>query len=140
MQLHQIEKPNNLKSPKRVGRGGKRGTFSGKGTKGQKARAGHRIRPAIRDLVIRIPKLKGFKNKPLISAPIAVSLKDIEAKVSENTITRESLIKAGLLKKSEKRVKILSNGELKKSRTFKGLKVSKNAKEKIEAAGGKVEA
>ena len=50
---------------KRVGRGGKRGTTSGRGTKGQKSRSGHRIRPAERDLLIRIPKLRGYRNKSI---------------------------------------------------------------------------
>jgi len=61
--LHEIklEKPN--KTKKRVARGGKRGTTAGRGQKGQKSRAGRRIRPAERDLVNRLPKLRGYKNK-----------------------------------------------------------------------------
>ncbi|MBI1839214.1 MAG: uL15 family ribosomal protein [Candidatus Colwellbacteria bacterium] len=64
MQLHQLQQLYKNKEGKRVGRGGKRGTYSGKGQKGQKARAGHRIRPAERDLIQRLPKLRGFRNKP----------------------------------------------------------------------------
>lgn len=63
MQLHQLKPDHDLRAKKRVGRGGKRGTTSGKGTKGQKSRSGHRIRPAERDLIQRLPKLRGFKNK-----------------------------------------------------------------------------
>jgi len=59
MQLHQIQPIHKLKKKKRVGRGGKRGTYCGRGIKGQKARAGAKIRPEIRDLIKRIPKLKG---------------------------------------------------------------------------------
>jgi len=59
MQLHQISPAHSNKKGKRVGRGGKRGTYSGRGIKGQKARAGHRIRPAIRDFMMKIPKLRG---------------------------------------------------------------------------------
>lgn len=56
MQIHQI-KPKIRKEPKkRVGRGGKRGTYSGRGSKGQKARAGHRIRPYLRDVIKKLPK------------------------------------------------------------------------------------
>lgn len=65
MQLHQISpahKANN-QDKKRIGRGGKRGTYSGHGMKGQKARAGHRIRPAERDLIQHLPKLRGSGNK-----------------------------------------------------------------------------
>jgi len=64
MQLHDLKPLHPNKSSKRVGRGGKRGTTSGRGTKGQRARAGHRIRPAERDLIQRLPKLRGFANKP----------------------------------------------------------------------------
>ncbi len=51
------------KSKKRVGRGGKRGTYSGRGIKGQKSRAGRKMRPAIRDLIQRTPKLRGVGDK-----------------------------------------------------------------------------
>lgn len=64
MQLHELKPIHLNKTEKRVGRGGKRGTTSGKGTKGQSARTGHKIRPAVRDLMQRIPKLRGVKNKP----------------------------------------------------------------------------
>lgn len=64
MQLHEIQPFHKNRDKKRVGRGGKRGVTSGRGTKGQRARAGHRIRPAERDLIQRLPKLRGFKNKP----------------------------------------------------------------------------
>ena len=63
MQLHQLKPDHDLRAKKRVGRGGKPCTTSRKGTKGQKARSAHRIRPAERDLIQRLPKLRGFKNK-----------------------------------------------------------------------------
>ena len=63
MRLHELKPFHPNKSHKRVGRGGKRGTTSGHGTKGQKSRAGHKIRPAERDLIQRLPKLRGFANK-----------------------------------------------------------------------------
>jgi large subunit ribosomal protein L15 len=65
MQLHQIKPAHeaNNKDKKRIGRGGKRGTYSGHGMKGQKSRAGHRIRPAERDLIQHLPKLRGSGNK-----------------------------------------------------------------------------
>lgn len=139
MQSHEIKPKIKHQSAKRVGRGGKRGTTSGKGQKGQKSRAGHRIRPATRDTLQRIPKLKGVKNKPLKSAAVAVNFSDIEKKIKDSVITRQSLIEAGIVKKSQSRIKILGNGELSRAITTKGLEVSKSAQAKIEAKGGKVE-
>ncbi len=62
MRLHELRPKTKLKSKKRIGRGGKRGTFSGKGVKGQKSRAGSKIRPGTRDLIQQIPKLRGARN------------------------------------------------------------------------------
>lgn len=126
MQLHNL--PSISKKIKRVGRGGKRGTYSGRGTKGQKARSGHRIRPAARDLLIRLPKLRGYKNKPLFLKQPIINAGDLEKRVSGNLVNKETLGK----------VKILGNGEVKKAFTVEGLKVSKSAKLKIEKAGGTV--
>lgn len=61
MQLHQIKPSHKSKSEKRIGRGGKRGTYSGRGIKGQKARAGAKKRPALRDFVKKIPKKRGYR-------------------------------------------------------------------------------
>ena len=62
MQLHQLKPDHSRVTEKRIGRGGKRGTYSGRGTKGQHARSGHRIRPAERDFIQRLPKLRGVGN------------------------------------------------------------------------------
>lgn len=64
MQLHELQPNHGYADRKRIGRGGKRGNTSGRGQKGQKSRAGRRIRPAERDLIQRLPKLRGVKNKP----------------------------------------------------------------------------
>ncbi len=63
MQLHQLQPSHKNRSKKRIGRGGKRGTYSGRGMKGQKARAGRKIRPAIRDLIQSLPKLPKSQRK-----------------------------------------------------------------------------
>ncbi len=63
MQLHQIQTGTRKKEKKRVGRGGKRGTYCGRGIKGQRARAGAKIRPALRDLIKKIPKIRGYRFK-----------------------------------------------------------------------------
>jgi len=139
MQLHDLKPNHPLKNKKpRVGRGGKRGTFSGKGSKGQKSRAGHRIRPAERDYIQRLPKMRGYKNKPLSPKEQVINVGDLEKKVEGGIINPEILAKAGLvdLKKGAK-IKILGDGALKKAFQFEGVNLSKNAKEKIEAAGGK---
>ena len=115
------------KKAKRIGRGGKRGTTSGRGTKGQKSRAGHRIRPAKRDLLIRLPKLRGYKNKPFAEKSAVVNVGNLE-KSPETVFNRKNL---GL-------VKILGDGELKRAITVVGLPVSKSAKAKIEKAGGRI--
>ena len=138
MQLHQLQPITKLRSKKRIGRGGKRGSYSGRGMKGQKARAGHRIRPAERDLIIRLPKLRGFDNKPLKPASIVINLKQLEAKTKGDIINKKALIESGLIRKSDKIIKILSGGKITRPLKIQGLVVSKKAKEKIEAAGGSI--
>ena len=66
MQLHELKPTKARKSVKRIGRGGKRGKTSGRGTKGQKARAGNSMRPEMRDIIKKLPKLRGHgKNRAL---------------------------------------------------------------------------
>lgn len=138
MQLHTISPKIKIKNKKRVGRGGKRGTFSGTGNKGQKSRAGHKIRPTERDLIMRIPKLRGIKNKSLQEKPVILNIRDLDLNFEPGIISIESLKEKGFVKKYNQEVKILSLGETKKSFELKGFKVSAVAKEKIETAGGKV--
>lgn len=138
MQLHQLAINRKYKKP-RVGRGGKRGTFSGRGTKGQKARAGHRIRPAERDLIQRLPKLRGFKNLPKSEKPQPVNLDNIAKSVKETIINPEILLKARLIKDLRRPVKILGRGELTQTFKFDKVLVSKSARAKIEAAGGSIQ-
>lgn len=140
MQLHEIRPINKKKNKKRVGRGGKRGTYSGRGMKGQKSRAGHRIRPAERDLIQRLPKLRGFKFKPLKSKPAIINIDDLARKVKSDIIDRQTLIEAGLIRKSDTKIKILGpkKGEIKRAFQIKDLAVSKKLRKTIEAAGGSV--
>jgi large subunit ribosomal protein L15 len=63
MQLHEIKPTHKLKKRKRVSRGGKRGTYSGRGQKGQLSRAGRKLKPLIREIIKRYPKLRGYKFK-----------------------------------------------------------------------------
>src|SRR3990167_11405430 len=138
MQLHKLKSNNPKRSKKRIARGGKRGTYSGRGQKGQKSRAGHRIRPASRDLLIRIPKLRGIKNPSLRNKAFVVTLSDI-SKIKADVITLTSLKQAGILSKKFKGpVKLLGDGNINVPVNLKGIQVSKSAKMKIEKAGGSV--
>ena len=119
MLLHEIPSSNKNAQP-RVGRGGKRGTTSGRGTKGQGAHAGRRIHPAVRDLIQRLPKLRGYKNKPKSPKLPVYNVGDLDA-----------------MKEIPKNVKILGTGEVTKAVTIYGT-ASKVAREKIEKAGGKI--
>jgi large subunit ribosomal protein L15 len=137
MQLHEIKTKIKKKKIKRVGRGGKRGTYSGRGQKGQRARAGHRIRPAERDIIQKFPKLRGVKNRPRLK-PLVVNVGELTKLFDESLIDKELFLKKGLIKKISQRVKILAKGEINKKVEIKGLEYSKKAKEKIEKAGGRV--
>lgn len=143
MQLHTIPKNKNNKRSQRIGRGGKRGTYSGRGIKGQKARAGHRIRPAIRDLMLRTPKLRGYafsggRNRP----SVILSLAQIEKKFDQKTtINPKALAQKGLMPHYYVKgatIKILGDGTLTHPHEFSGVNVSARAKEKIISTGGTV--
>lgn len=144
MQLHNISSTKN-KTKKRIGRGGKRGTTSGRGTKGQKSRSGHRIRPAVRDLILRLPKRRGYKNRPVSGKPFIVSLSELEKKLKLFSgdkkaieISKDFLKKLGILPAGYRGdVKIL-DGKIETAVSVKGLKISASAKEKVEKAGGKI--
>jgi large subunit ribosomal protein L15 len=148
MQLHELKTVGKSKKSRRVGRGGKRGTYSGKGIKGQRSRAGRRYKPAIRELIKRYPKLRGHRlgSKPKFQKPRAVvfNLMDIEKKFKAGEkVNPQTLIEKGILRKILKRgikVKILAKGEISHPLEFENCLVSKTAKEKIEKAGGKIKA
>jgi len=148
MQLHTLKSNTFHKRKKRVGRGGKRGKTSGRGTKGQKARAGHRIRPAIRDTIKKLPKKRGTGKHRARSVnaervrPIVVNLSVLERVYeSGEKVTPQTLHKKGGIrgrKNANVPVKILGMGEITKKLTVTQCLVSKSAKEKIEKAGGVV--
>ncbi len=137
MKLHSLTRIRK-QTPQRIGRGGKRGTTSGRGQKGQKSRAGHRIRPAERDLILKLPKKRGFRNKPKKEAVTVVSLETLSRKLKSYAgaeplrITRELLVTAGLLGKNFKgEIKILGGGEAAFPMDVSGMKTSKSAARKI---------
>lgn len=143
MQLHQIRF--RLKKRKRVGRGGKKGNYSGRGLKGQKSRAGRRIRPAVRDIILKLPKRRGFRNIKIKREVFIVNLDDLDKKFDANEIVNfKALLSKKLLKipKSVKsfKVKILGRGNLTKPLLFKPEFIfSDRALAKIEESGSKIE-
>lgn len=146
MQSHHLERPISHTTSRRVGRGGKRGTYSGRGMKGQKARAGANIRPAFRDVFARIPKLRGVQRKGHTwgrSVFVAtVSLARIErAYTAQETVSPRTLAEhqlVGHVKGRIPAVKILAGGVLRKSLRFENCSFSQKAREAVIAAGGTV--
>jgi len=148
MQLHELKPSAVRKTTKRIGRGGKRGKTSGRGGKGQTARTGNSTRPEMRDIIKKIPKLRGFGknrartvNSERVRA-IAVNLTKLEAAyVTGDIVSPKTLVSKGVISTVSKRaplVKILATGEITKKVTIEGCQVSKAAQAKIEQAGGKV--
>lgn len=141
MQLHTLQPIHSRRRPRpRVGRGGKRGTTAGRGQKGQRAHAGRRIPSGLKEILGRLPKLRGAQNKPITAKPKIFNLDQL-AKIAQSLpekqiITKELLLEKGLLRRKDKTVKILGNGELKKAVILKNISVSRSAREKIEAVGG----
>ncbi len=128
---------------RQVGRGGKRGKTSGRGHKGQKARAGSKIRPEIRDFIKTIPKLRGHSSKSISrNRCYAVNVKDLENNFSDgDEVNPKTVLDKGLLKvkksvSSKVKIKILANGDLSKKLKVSGCQISETAKEKIKKAGG----
>jgi large subunit ribosomal protein L15 len=145
MQTNNLKRVHPNKKSVQVGRGGKRGKTSGRGGKGQTARAGHKIRPEIRDMIKRIPKLRGrgkniFKSFSEKFTPVNLSM--IEKHFSAgDVISPEVFVEKGLAelyKGGKPLVKILATGEITKKLTFSGCAFSAAAKAKIEAAGGSI--
>lgn len=145
MQFHQIKPIHKLKKRKRIARGGKRGSYSGRGIKGQKSRAGAGIRPAIRDIMMRLPKQRGRAKhafKSIFLKPFVLNLFDIDDKFKDGEIVNPtSLVNKKLIRRKSgwlPEVKILGAGEISKKLEFKGVLFSQSARVKIEKAGGTI--
>ncbi len=145
MKLHELRPPEGAHRPKRrIGRGhgSGQGTTAGKGTKGQKARSGGGVPPYFEGgqlpLVRRLPYRRGFKN-PFRVAFATVNVGKLAGLPANSEVTAEKLVELGLLDKGEGPVKILGDGELGVALRVRADRVSRQAREKIEAAGGSVE-
>jgi large subunit ribosomal protein L15 len=136
--------PGSKKNRKRVGRGNGsgHGTYSGRGQKGQKARAGGKMRPGFEGgqlpLIKRLPKKRGFHKLFRVEYSV-VNVSELTLFAAGSEVTVSSLKNAGIVKSLAKQLKILAGGELDRALTVKAHKFSAAAKAKIEAAGGTTE-
>lgn len=128
MQLHHLRRNRLQRRARRVGRGGKRGTYSGRGIKGQHARAGAKFRPEERDIIKKIPKLRGYRFKPFRAHSVAVNLDTIERFFAAGEIVSpDALLKKKIIRRihgKTPRVKILGRGNLHKRLIFKDVAFS----------------
>ncbi|KKS13564.1 MAG: hypothetical protein A2735_02315 [Candidatus Yanofskybacteria bacterium RIFCSPHIGHO2_01_FULL_41_21] len=156
MNIHQLKPKTARTFAKRVGRGGKRGTTSGKGTKGQKSRAGAGVKPGFRGGDNRIwqlfPKQRGASKKPGNNSPhrkhrffqlkhnksVAVNLGVFDKFSEGQEVTAQMLMDKGFIRNTKDTVKILGGGILKKKLILKGFSFSDSAKTKITKAGGSI--
>lgn len=145
MQINDLKRKTKNKKSIKVGRGGTRGKTAGRGTKGQRARSGRKLRPELRDIIKKLPKLRGRGKNSFVSfqiKPTSVTLIAIEKhfangeKVSPATLIKKGIISLGKGKKPA--VKILGTGTLTKKVDVVSCLVSATAKEAILKAGGSV--
>lgn len=142
MQIHTLKTEHKNRSRIRIGRGGKRGTYSGKGQKGQKSRSGAKFRQIQKELILKQPKRRGGKFKSLKVKPALVNLAVIAKnyKTGEK-VTPKSLVQKGLVRTVGRKiphVKILGNVNLTAKLVVEKCACSKIATESILKAGGSI--
>ncbi|MEK7157321.1 MAG: uL15 family ribosomal protein [Patescibacteria group bacterium] len=146
MQLNTISPRVKTHKPEPVGRGGKRGKTSGRGGKGQTARAGHKIRPEVRDLIKKLPKRRGHgKNRArtvrtnrIPTSAVNFTALEVAYKAGE-IVSPASLVSRGIVRRAKGRapiVKILGTGTLTKALVIKGCMISDVARAALLAVGG----
>jgi large subunit ribosomal protein L15 len=142
MQIHELKPKTSFKRAKRQGRGGKKGTYCGKGMKGQNSRAGTRFQPMVREWLKKYHKLRGYNFGIQDKKAVTFSLTQLENNFeSGDIISPATFLEKKLLKKTESRapkVKILAKGNLTKSFIVEKCQVSAKAKEIIEKQKGEV--
>ena len=148
MQLNELKRKTPNKGSKRIGRGraSGKGKTSGRGTKGQKARAGHKIWPNVREQLKKIPKLRGRGVHGLTSIqakPSVINVASLEKFFAAgDAVNPKALLERGLVRArvgATPMVKILGDGELSKKLAVTQCVVSASARAKIEKAGGSVQ-
>ncbi len=135
MQSHNLQKSQG-REHRRIGRGGKRGSFSGRGIKGQKARAGRRIRPQVRDIIKKAHKRRGYFMISHMAKPIIINMEAIEKNFKAGAkITKKSLSEKGFIPKGGKKdfeIKILGKGKFLKKFDFdKNILMSASVKKHV---------
>lgn len=143
MQIHNLKRTHKNKKDRIVGRGGKHAKTSGRGGKGQTARAGNKRRPELRDIIKKLPKNRGYRFNSFEIKPVCISLdKIIKFYPTGGIVNPESLLALKVIKKKKgwlPKVKILNSKTdlIVKIQISKCL-VSNLVKEKILKAGGEV--
>ena len=144
MRLDELKPPRGAKKKaKRVGRGpgSGQGTTAGRGNKGQRSRSGGGVPPGFEGgqmpLQRRLPK-RGFHN-PFRKVFAEINVRDLELFAADSVVDEEVLRQSGLVRGQFDGVKLLGDGEIDKPLTVKVDRCSAGARQKIEAAGGKLE-
>lgn len=142
MQIHTLKREHKNSKKKRVGRGGKRGKTSGRGTKGQKARSGRKMRPEMRDIIKKIPKLRGYRFQSINEKPTLVHTGTLGACMQAGEkITPLILSDRGIIARRKGKipaVKILLRGNVGKAVHIEGCAISQSARVQVEKNGGSV--
>ena len=142
MRLDQVRAPKGARRPrKRIGRGnGSRGTYSGRGMKGQKSRSGGGVRPSFEGgqlpLMKRLPTQRGFVNIFRVEYA-TVNVDELASRFSnEAEVTPQTMREVRLVRGRAVPVKVLGRGEIDRALTVSAHRFSSEARRKIEAAGG----
>ncbi len=141
MQLHTLKREHPNKKARQVGRGGTRGKTSGRGGKGQTARAGNKRRPQMRDIIKKIPKLRGYKFSSHVAKSSIVNVGALNVFTIGSIVSPTTLIEKKLVRKLggvAPKVKILANGDLTVKLSIVDCIVSAAARVKIEKVGGNI--
>ena len=145
MRIHELQAPEGATRERtRIGRGHGSGKVKtgGKGTKGQKARAGGGVPPYFEGgqlpLIRKLPYRRGFRN-PFRVEFREVNVRDLNDFPADSSVGPEEFNTAGVLRGGSGPVKVLGQGELSVKLTVRAHKFSAGARQKIEAAGGTVE-
>ncbi|MDD4409631.1 MAG: uL15 family ribosomal protein [Candidatus Pacebacteria bacterium] len=141
MQVHQLKKNSTFKAKKRVGRGGKKGTYCGAGGKGQKGRSGARFKPIVREWLKKYPKLRGYNFNTQTEVSV-INLSELETFFqAKEVISPAILVEKRIIRRVDGKiptVKVLGRGDVTKSFVIEGCVVSAKAKEKLEKAGSTI--
>ena len=141
MQINTLKREHPNKKYQQVGRGGTRGKTSGRGGKGQTARAGNKRRPEMRDIIKKIPKLRGYRFHSASIKPSPVNVGSLNIFSAGSVVSPATLFEKNLIRRVGGKlpsVKILGAGEITIKVSVVDCIVSKTAKEKIEKALGTI--